>query len=326
MGKVTQRRGLEGADVRRLLADLADVRPVFHSEADFQHALAWQLHELFPQAEVRLETRPLASEAVFLDVFAAVGEQRVAFELKYLVRSLTATVAGEQFRLRSQSAHDVRRHDVVKDIARLERVVLAGAADVGFAVVLSNDSAYWAPGRKAEPIDAAFRLNDGRTLAGQLGWSASAGLGTTVNRDTPIELAGTYRLAWEDFSDIGAPVGGRFRYLLLEVTSPSVPPSPLDSVQWRSSSVAAPITPESALTCRQQVLAAFAALERRHGKDVFTPSEVTAEVLDRGSVLAESTIVTHVTSAMCVNAPPNHTTRYADLERIGRGLYRRVEK
>ncbi len=41
--------------IEALLATLAGSRKVFHSEADFQHALAWQIHEAMPDSQVRLE-------------------------------------------------------------------------------------------------------------------------------------------------------------------------------------------------------------------------------------------------------------------------------
>jgi hypothetical protein len=66
------------------MAALAATRPLFHSEADFQHAFAWQLHQQYPDARIRLET--LARSGVRLDVFAVIGSRRVAIELKYLLR------------------------------------------------------------------------------------------------------------------------------------------------------------------------------------------------------------------------------------------------
>jgi hypothetical protein len=41
-----------------ILAELAQDRPIFHSEPDFQHALAWQVRLRHPQAKMRLEPRP----------------------------------------------------------------------------------------------------------------------------------------------------------------------------------------------------------------------------------------------------------------------------
>lgn len=79
-------------------------------------------------------------------------------------------------------------------------------------------------------------------------------------------------------------------------------------------------------TCRDEVLAAFRALERRHARLEYSPAEVIAEMRARGDRHQESTIRTHIVSAMCVNAPPNHKVRYPDLQRVRRGLYRRVAR
>lgn len=200
------------------LSRLARTRPVFHSEADFQHGLAWQIQLDHPDARVRLETRPLAGRSVFLDLAVVVGGTRFAIELKYLVRALTTTSDGERFDLRAQSAHDVRRYDVVKDVCRVEEFVAEGFADVGFVVVLGNDPAYWTAGRNAT-IDSAFRLHDGRTLEGELAWAANAGAGTMHKRETSLRVVGSYPIRWTDYSDAGVQ-GGVFRALVLSISPP----------------------------------------------------------------------------------------------------------
>jgi len=47
-----------GVDLDAILGRLAELRPIFHSEADFQFALAWQVKVHAPHVQVRLETRP----------------------------------------------------------------------------------------------------------------------------------------------------------------------------------------------------------------------------------------------------------------------------
>jgi hypothetical protein len=61
-----------------------DVELVFRSEADFQHALAWESHQAWPQQLVRLETRP--AKGIHLDVLLIdrLAGREVALELKYL--------------------------------------------------------------------------------------------------------------------------------------------------------------------------------------------------------------------------------------------------
>lgn len=76
-------------------------------------------------------------------------------------------------------------------------------------------------------------------------------------------------------------------------------------------------------TCRDAVLEAFDRLESRHRRKIFNVSEIVKEIVTVTNEFKESTIRTHVTSRLCVQAPPNHFTRYEDLDRIARGQYRR---
>jgi hypothetical protein len=205
-------------DFRELLAKLADQRPVFHSEADFQHALAWLIHEVRPTATVRLEIpRDIDGRRVHVDLWVIDGE-RLAIELKYLTTSVDAVVAGERFLLRSQAAQDLGRYDILKDLVRVERLVAAGTADRGIVIALTSDSTYWrGPGRGTSPNYAALRLMDGRTLSGSLAWGPGTGAGTMRGRETPIDLKGEYVCEWTDYSVVASATSlASFRYLLLE--------------------------------------------------------------------------------------------------------------
>ena len=203
-------------DIITIMEGLSRQRPIFHSEADFQHALAWRIHESIPGAEVRLEYKPFPDERVYLDLW--IPKIRIALELKYLTRKLVADWSGESFTLRNQAAQDLSRYDFLKDVQRLERVVsLPDLATMGLAVCLTNDSAYWKAPMREDTIDAAFRLHEGRTAKGELRWLERAAAGTTKGREAPIKLRTPYKMAWRDFSEVGAGNYRRFRYLVLEV-------------------------------------------------------------------------------------------------------------
>ena len=75
-------------------------------------------------------------------------------------------------------------------------------------------------------------------------------------------------------------------------------------------------------TAREQILAAIGRITTGSA-DSFTVSDIVAELTTSGTDLAASTIRTHVTSRMCGDSPDNHGTTYDDLERVGRGVYRR---
>ena len=204
-------------NLEQTMGRLATLRPVFHSEADVQHGLAWQIHSDYPEARIRLETRP--RPGVRLDVLVVLDGRRIAFELKYLLRDLSVTFDDEVFELPNQSAQDVRRYDFIKDVSRLETLLLDGLTDEAYAVALTNDPSYWRGGNREDVVDAAFRLGEGRALQGAVAWATHTGAGTMRGREHPILLRGTYELRWRDFSNLPGVSNGVFRYLVVEVAS-----------------------------------------------------------------------------------------------------------
>jgi len=80
-----------------LLESLSAKRPLFHSEADFQHALAWEIHLQFPDAKIRLEYRPAGvSVKMYVDLWVVLADETVwAIELKYKTRGLDIDLNGE---------------------------------------------------------------------------------------------------------------------------------------------------------------------------------------------------------------------------------------
>jgi len=204
-------------DMDIVLLHLAARRRVFHSEADFQFALAWQLQSDHPTADIRLETRPIPEENLRLDLFVGINGRRFAVECKYLVREIDVTEAGERFMLRTQSAHDVRRYDTLKDVARVEQFLSLGVADEGFVVAVTNDAAYWKPASRPDTFDASFRMHEERLVQGRLAWADGTGVGSMKNREAAIDLEGSYRLTWRDFSSLGDGPAGRFRYMSIKI-------------------------------------------------------------------------------------------------------------
>jgi len=205
-------------DIASVLAELACKRPVFHSEADFQHALAWEIHERWPTCSMRLELKPprLASR-MHVDIWAAGRDNILAIELKYKTRGLRIAVEGESFDLADQSAQDCGRYDFLKDVQRLERIASQLDGITGYAVLLTNDSAYWTSPRSNATCDASFRLHENRTPSGELRWGARASPGTVRGREEPITIRGTYRLLWQDYSEPTTASRGKFRYLLVKL-------------------------------------------------------------------------------------------------------------
>ena len=212
---------MEVIDVAEVLGGLAVERRVFHSEKDFQVSLGMQIGKTM-EIPVRLERRPLRGKKMYLDVY--LPTMGVAIELKYKTRRLDVELHGECFQLMDQRAHDNGRYDFLADVERLEYVVREGAVERGIAILLTNDPLYWTRPRRTDTADAAFQLEDGRVLRGELGWRIPGSRGP---REALIGLRGSHELVWRDYAVIDSGGLGTetvraryrmFRYLAVEVT------------------------------------------------------------------------------------------------------------
>lgn len=201
----------------RVLASLARHRPVFHSEADFQFAFAWEARTMHPGLAVRLETHPEPNVRLDLELMEPESRRGVAVELKYMTRLWTGHHEEESFLLKNHGASDLRGYDVVKDITRVERFVEHRSGWRGLVVALTNEAAYWRHPSHGRVTNAdAFRLYEGNVLAGERSWGPSTG-GTSKGREAALRLQGSYRLHWSDFSRLDASPAGTFRVLVVPI-------------------------------------------------------------------------------------------------------------
>ena len=203
-------------NIRELLMEMAESRKVFHSEADFQHSLAWRIHQTKPESQIRLEfPMPVEHRKLYVDIW--LPKEKTAAELKYATRSLELEHNGEYFALRNHGAHNQRRYDFLKDIHRLELMCSKSeSCEAGHAVLLTNDPLYWNPTSR-KTMDSDFRVHEGREISGELAWAPGASPGMVKGRESPILITGSYRLHWQDYSDISEEPPGKFRYLAVSV-------------------------------------------------------------------------------------------------------------
>ncbi|MEU9150976.1 hypothetical protein AB0D59_10595 [Streptomyces sp. NPDC048417] len=197
-----------------VIAHLGRRRPVFHSEADFQHSFARALWELSPDVHSRLEVpQRTGGKAEYLDLLCIGPSTRTAIEFKYFTRRWTGTVGipPEDYALKGHAAADLARLHFVRDIARLERFCRRSDQN-GLAVMLTNDASLWTPpgARHGQTRDREFRIHQGRELVGTLLWAEGA------YKTNTCALRGAYPLEWKPYSELGG-AGGEFRYLAVAV-------------------------------------------------------------------------------------------------------------
>ncbi|GAA2591898.1 hypothetical protein GCM10010399_23020 [Dactylosporangium fulvum] len=201
-------------DLPTIMTELQRVRPVFHSEADFQHAFAWAVHQLDPLVNVRLEVRQGSNE--YLDVLCFGAHGTTAIELKYFTAAWEGSEPSteEHFEIRGHAATDLARHGFVNDIARLERFCGRHGAMTGLAIMLTNDRSLWKAPSGRQTRDGQFRIHEGGTLAGALRW------GIEPDFFAPNEriLAGSYTLRWNDYSNLPGR-NGEFQWLAASIAA-----------------------------------------------------------------------------------------------------------
>lgn len=199
------------------LRTLGRMRPVFHSEADFQLALAWRLQEMDPAFRIRLEV-PLRSTArSHLDIMI-MSDRVVALELKYHKGILQTVVNEEEFDLTGTAPRDVARYGFLKDVERLERFVREFSISTGLALMLTNDPRLWSDPEISNRIDREFDLSEGHTLTGHLNWAPHASEGSCSGGPDGIRLRNSYGCNWCRYSIVPNAKYGEFRYLLIQVS------------------------------------------------------------------------------------------------------------
>lgn len=204
-------------DIHALMEGLAERRPIFRVERDFQNSLSEYIAESTPDREFSLEFPPFRNEMKRLDIW--LPKSQTLIELKYKTQKLHIRNNGKIFDLKEQSADDQARYDFLKDIQRLERAVEEGVAKCGYAIMLTNESLYWRPSptRMRTNFDE-FRIHEGKNVTGRMVWGPNAGPGTiTRDREAPISLKGSYTMNWRDYSQLEAERNNRFRYLAVHV-------------------------------------------------------------------------------------------------------------
>ena len=197
---------------------LAQKRPIFHSEADFQHALAWYIRETVPDSEIRLEWNPFVDENLHSDIW--IPSHGIVMELKYPATEPLDVVHRDERYVMKKYYPVQSRYDFVKDVSRVERVLIERQdASAGFAILLSNNSPLWKVPQSdwQNRDDAAFRLHERRSLRGTLRWKPGSSHLKTKTRRDPICLRRTYSIGWNDYWNFECGGKSLLRYLAVEV-------------------------------------------------------------------------------------------------------------
>lgn len=206
-------------NIHDLMSGLSSKHPIFHGEADLQHALAWHIQTLDRNCRVRLEVRfqKISEERFgknsFVDVW--LPDRKIAVELKFAKDNFRTFNNGEEFELR-KGAWDVAAYGFVKDIKRLEKLKDDGEICTGFAIFLSNEPNIWTRRNGPNQFDE-FRLHEKQALFAGLHRVAGGATETIRKSHPPVELSRSYPVCWRPYSNLEGEGRGEFRYLAIKV-------------------------------------------------------------------------------------------------------------
>lgn len=196
-------------ELQILLSHLANKRKCFHSEADFQHALAWEVDK--SRYEVRLGVpKMIDDDKAHIDIQIKNASGKFCFlELKYKTAKGIFIDNNETFNLKNHGAEDFSRQDFIKDIWRLESL----SPSHGYAIFLTNEGLYWDQRRMRGGNADAFRIHQGKILENNFAFRDPDRDGTPDKRRDAIKLRNRYVCSWELYSNPGC----EFKFLIVPV-------------------------------------------------------------------------------------------------------------
>jgi dGTP triphosphohydrolase len=196
-------------------------RAVFHSEADFQFALAWELQKEYPSADIRLEyPTEIDGKACHIDILVGIEDELFPIELKYKTMKKIITFNDEKFYLKGQGAQNLGRYDLLKDVMRIETILKDNEKyQKGYVIMLSNDPSYWNAQKNKNTCCAAFSISEGKIATGSLAWAEHASAGTKKGREKSLNLYGNHITNWTDYSKVDDQRNGSFKYLLVNINN-----------------------------------------------------------------------------------------------------------
>lgn len=202
--------------IKQILGDLSKKRPIFHSEADFQHALAWEIHQKLNKIDIRLEKRFMVNtlDEIYVDIYLKLKNVSIVIETKYTTKKLEIELNGEEFVLKDHRGLTERRKDFLYDIYRLEKLKNEKKITKGYAIFLTNNPSYWTQPQK-DTNDKSFRIHEGQKI--QKGQSYTYSKSTGKNKvNITLKLEKEYSFKWTPYSS-SKDNNYEFKYLLVEV-------------------------------------------------------------------------------------------------------------
>lgn len=216
--------GIGRGEIIECMESLKSKEMPFHSEADFQHKFAWEMHERHPNCSVHLEVphkhyKDGSKRKIHLDLLIDDAGKKIGLELKYKTAAFDYINKDVQFNLTSHGAQPISRYDIFKDVERLQNLISGKVLDNGYAIVLSNDKVLWSQRTKKNASGSDFLLTDKKANQ-NLTWKKGCKPGSIgSHRAEDIKFLYPVKVEWESWHSFPHVGNKDFKYIIIDCKS-----------------------------------------------------------------------------------------------------------
>lgn len=206
-------------DINKILEKLANNNyPLFVSERHLQVAFIIEANKMYPNYEYLPEYVYCENGIDYhIDLLVCDGnKESIAVEFKYVVAGGVINVPGDKnYALRNHSAIDIRRHQCIRDIGRLETYVKSKSLNCnkGYFILITNMPRFWL-GSSNTSIAAQFDIPDKTVL--KKGIHKPIGDSRFTDEYEPLKIDNDYLIEYKKYKEVDGK-NGLFKSLCIEV-------------------------------------------------------------------------------------------------------------
>lgn len=187
---------------------------LFVSERNLQTEFIITAHMLYPDLAYYPEfVYKNCGNTYHIDLVVSDGNETIPIEFKYVTQGGKIRLEYGTYELKDHAAIDMRRHQFVKDVSRLEEFKNTHPnVPCGYALLLTNMRGFWKGSPKSKAA-TQFNIYDGSILS--QGVHAFCDGYKICSTHSPVTLTNSYLIKYKDYMK-GAD-GKEYKYLIVKI-------------------------------------------------------------------------------------------------------------
>jgi hypothetical protein len=215
------------------LKELAEIRPLFYSEADFQHSFAILLSTKGHTVILEKSFYNVAVDGCLQEFYKEMHidiliDGNTAVELKYKTKGLGKVY--KDYEIKQHGATNHGRYDAYEDARRIVSLIIDDTyteVQTGFTIFLTNEELYWSkPNSKS--MNSEFSLVDGCPFKNSLSWKyksknhklkkKTSGSTRYSKERNPMKVKFRDKILWQNFGKSNDEIIPNFKFFILDLS------------------------------------------------------------------------------------------------------------